>query len=59
MTTSSSSIESADPTATPAGTEIVLDRDLDGAPKGSAAPALTIGYYAPDRSLVLYYDDVG
>jgi hypothetical protein len=32
--------------------------DLKGAPEGSAAPALTIGYYAPNRSIVLYYDNV-
>lgn len=33
--------------------------DLEGAPKGSEAAPLTIGYYAPDQSLVLYYDHVG
>ena len=33
--------------------------DLDGAPDGSAAPALTIGYYVPQQSLVLYYESVG
>lgn len=32
---------------------------LDGAPKASAAKALTIGYYAPQQSLVLYHADVG
>lgn len=33
--------------------------DLGGAPKGSHAAPLTIGYYAPDQSLVLYCDHVG
>ena len=33
--------------------------DLDGAPAGSDAAPLTIGYYVPDQSLVLYYRDVG
>lgn len=33
--------------------------DLDGAPEGSEAAPLTIGYYAPDQSLVLYYRHVG
>jgi hypothetical protein len=33
--------------------------DLDGAPEGSDAAPLTIGYYAPDQSLVLYYRHVG
>lgn len=33
--------------------------DLAGAPKGSEAATLTIGYYAPDQSLVLYYRHVG
>lgn len=33
--------------------------DLTGAPKGSEAAPLTIGYYAPDQSLVLYYRHVG
>jgi hypothetical protein len=32
---------------------------LEGAPARSDAPALTIGYYAPSQSLVLYYEDVG
>jgi hypothetical protein len=32
---------------------------LDGAPEGSAAPPLTIGYYVPDQRLILYYDAVG
>jgi hypothetical protein len=33
--------------------------NLDGAPAGSEAPPLTIGYYAPNQGLVLYYDRVG
>jgi hypothetical protein len=33
--------------------------DLKGAPRGSEARPLTIGYYAPDQSLVLYYRHVG
>ena len=33
--------------------------DLEGAPEGSEAAPLTIGYYAPDQSLVLYYRHVG
>lgn len=33
--------------------------DLEGAPGGAAAPALTIGYYVPQESLVLYYESVG
>lgn len=33
--------------------------DLDGAPERAAAPAGTLGYYAPDQGLVLYYEDVG
>jgi hypothetical protein len=33
--------------------------DLEGAPEGSDAATLTIGYYAPDQSLVLYYRHVG
>ena len=32
---------------------------LDGAPRGSAAAPLTIGYYVPDQRLILYYDSVG
>ncbi len=31
----------------------------DGAAAASDAPARTIGYYVPNQSLVLYYDDVG
>jgi hypothetical protein len=36
--------------------------DLDGAPKGSGAAPLAIGYYVaehPEQSLVLYYQHVG
>ncbi|MDR6509113.1 cyclophilin-like fold protein [Arthrobacter oryzae] len=33
--------------------------NLDGAQDGSDAAPLTIGYYAPDQSLVLYYKPVG
>lgn len=33
--------------------------DLSGAPDASDAPPLTIGYYAPDQVLVLYYEQVG
>ena len=32
---------------------------LDGAPAGDEADPLTIGYYAPDQALVLYYEHVG
>ncbi|PPG28795.1 hypothetical protein C5E10_12995 [Pseudoclavibacter sp. RFBG4] len=32
---------------------------LEGMPSGSAAEAGTIGYYAPNEGLVLYYDSVG
>lgn len=32
---------------------------MDGMPSGESAPAGTIGYYAPDRAMVLYYSDVG
>lgn len=31
----------------------------DGMPRGESAPAGTIGYYAPEQALVLYYRDVG
>lgn len=31
---------------------------MDGMPNGESAPAGTIGYYAPSRSVVLYYSDV-
>lgn len=33
--------------------------NLDGMPSGSSADAGTIGYYAPNQGLVLYYDSVG
>jgi hypothetical protein len=33
--------------------------DLEGAAPGSDAAPRTIGYYAPSRALVLYYDHVG
>ncbi|MDN4644775.1 cyclophilin-like fold protein [Arthrobacter sp. PsM3] len=39
--------------------ELPAPLDLDGAPKGSDAAPPTIGYYAPERSLVLYYHQVG
>lgn len=32
---------------------------VSGAPRRSNAPAATIAYYQPARSLVLYYEDVG
>jgi hypothetical protein len=32
---------------------------LDGVPAGDSAEPLTIGYYAPDQALVLYYEHVG
>ena len=32
---------------------------LDGVPAGDRAEPLTIGYYAPDQALVLYYESVG
>ncbi|MGQ1795866.1 cyclophilin-like fold protein [Kocuria oceani] len=32
---------------------------LEGMPAGDDAAPLTIGYYAPDQALVLYYDHVG
>ncbi|MFT2706125.1 cyclophilin-like fold protein [Clavibacter zhangzhiyongii] len=38
--------------------ELPAPLNLDGAPEGSDAPALAIGYYVPDQRLVLYYDDV-
>jgi len=31
---------------------------MDGMPAGESAPAGTIGYYAPDNVIVLYYTDV-
>jgi hypothetical protein len=36
-----------------------LPLPLDGLPTGSAAEPGTIGYYAPEQALVLYYDTVG
>ncbi|MCJ1674600.1 MULTISPECIES: cyclophilin-like fold protein [unclassified Rathayibacter] len=33
--------------------------DLTGATDRAAAPAGTLGYYAPDQGLVLYYESVG
>jgi len=32
---------------------------VDGMPSGGSAEPGTIGYYAPDQALVLYYDTVG
>ena len=32
---------------------------LDGMPRGGSAEPGTIGYYAPDQALVLYYEAVG
>lgn len=39
--------------------ELPAPLDLDGAPKGSDAAPLAIGYYVPEQSLVLYYEHVG
>ena len=39
--------------------ELPAPLDLDGAPEGSDAAPLTIGYYIPEQSLVLYYHHVG
>ena len=39
--------------------ELPAPLNLDGAPEGSDAAPLTIGYYAPEQSLVLYYQHVG
>ncbi|MBG6059687.1 hypothetical protein RCH16_003088 [Cryobacterium sp. MP_M5] len=39
--------------------ELPAPLDLTGAPAGSDASPTTIGYYAPDQRLVLYYDHVG
>jgi hypothetical protein len=39
--------------------ELPAPLDLDGAPEGSDAAPLTIGYYAPSQALVLYYEHVG
>src|SRR3954454_9446033 len=38
--------------------ELPAPLNLDGAPKGSDAAPLTIGYYVPDQRLVLYYQPV-
>ena len=32
---------------------------LDGMPSGGSAEPGTIGYYAPDQAIVLYYESVG
>ena len=32
---------------------------LDGMPRGGSAEPGTIGYYAPNQAIVLYYDSVG
>jgi hypothetical protein len=39
--------------------ELPAPLNLDGAPDGSDAAPMTIGYYVPDQSLVLYYKQVG
>ena len=39
--------------------ELPAPLDLAGAPEGSGALPLTIGYYVPDQRLILYYDQVG
>ncbi|QCB96011.1 hypothetical protein E5206_02895 [Arthrobacter sp. PAMC25564] len=39
--------------------ELPAPLDLEGAPEGSDAAPLTLGYYVPERSLVLYYHHVG
>jgi len=33
--------------------------NLDGLPSGGSAEPGTVGYYAPDQAIVLYYDSVG
>ena len=38
---------------------IPMPLSLDGMPSGGSAEPGTIGYYAPDQALVLYYDSVG
>jgi hypothetical protein len=40
-------------------TELPEALSLDGVPAGDNAEPLTIGYYAPDQVLVLYYEHVG
>lgn len=39
--------------------ELPAPLNLDGAPNGSDAAPLTIGYYVPDQRLILYYEQVG
>jgi hypothetical protein len=39
--------------------ELPAPLSLDGVPAGDDAEPLTIGYYAPDQALVLYYEHVG
>ncbi|HST73397.1 MAG TPA: cyclophilin-like fold protein [Kocuria rosea] len=39
--------------------ELPAPLSLEGMPAGDDADPLTIGYYAPDQALVLYYDHVG
>ncbi len=39
--------------------ELPAPLSLDGLPAGDDADPLSIGYYAPDQSLVLYYEHVG
>lgn len=39
--------------------ELPQPLSLDGVPAGDDADPLTIGYYAPGRTLVLYYEPVG
>jgi hypothetical protein len=39
--------------------ELPAPLSLKGVPAGDDADPMTIGYYAPDQALVLYYDHVG
>lgn len=39
--------------------ELPSPLSLDGMPPGGSAVPGTIGYYAPDQALVLYYESVG
>ena len=39
--------------------DIPAPLSLDGMPSGGSAEPGTIGYYAPDQALVLYYEAVG
>jgi hypothetical protein len=39
--------------------EIPVPLDLTGAPAGSDAAPLTVGYHVPDQRLILYYAHVG